>query len=96
MQLIIKLPERNPNSFDLSKANFEWYDESTNPKVTDIDNPEVPNMERLYTYSRTIWGPHDRGFYSYIIGFLGVDNQTFTTDESYQYDIRISLRMEQL
>lgn len=81
-----KTPERNPNSFDLSKANFEWYDESTNPKVTDIDNPEVPNMERLYTYSRTIWGPHDRGFYSYIIGFLGVDNQTFTTDESYQYD----------
>ena len=77
---------RNPNSFNLSKANFEWYDESTNPRVTDIDNPDVPNMERLYTYSRTIWGPHDRGFYSYVMGFLGVDNHTFTTGKDYQYD----------
>lgn len=78
--------ERNPNSFNLSKADFEWFDESTNPKVTDIDNPDITNMERLYTYSRTIWGPHDRGFYSYVMGFLGVDNQTFTTSKDYQYD----------
>lgn len=41
--------DRNPNSFDLSKADWEWFDESTNPRVTDIDNPAVPNMERLYT-----------------------------------------------
>lgn len=29
----------NPNSFDLSHADFEWYDESSNPKYADIDNP---------------------------------------------------------
>ena len=78
--------DRNPNSFDLSKADWEWFDESTNPRVTDIDNPAVPNMERLYTYSRTIWGPHDRGFYAYVIGFLGVDSRTYLTDKAYQYD----------
>lgn len=78
--------DHNPNSWDLSKANFEWYDESTNPAFTDIDNPDVENTIRLFTTSLTIWIPHNRGFKSYAIGFLTVDDNTFKTKEEYKYD----------
>lgn len=43
--------EANPNSIDLSKANFEWYIESKQ----DVDNPAVPNLDVYYCYSKTIW-----------------------------------------
>lgn len=78
--------ELNPNSFDLTTADYEWYDESTNPSFTDIDNKDVPNMERLFTYSATVWAPHNRGFHSYAIGFLEVDNDTYIKGNTYQYD----------
>lgn len=35
---------------DLSKADFEWYDDH----ALDVDVPEVPNMINLYGYSKTI------------------------------------------
>lgn len=51
----------NPNSFDLSTADFEWYDQSTNPSVVDVDNPAVTNLEKVYCYTLTIWGPNNQG-----------------------------------
>ena len=53
----------NANSFDLSKADFEWYD---NNKL-DVDVPEVANMIKSFSYSASIWTPHNRGFNSYVI-----------------------------
>ncbi|MDE6491174.1 MAG: DUF4876 domain-containing protein [Muribaculaceae bacterium] len=44
----------NPNSFDLSHADVEWYDESSVPSVQDIDSP-VPNMDKWYCYTASIW-----------------------------------------
>ena len=72
----------NPNSFDLSHADFEWYDDNER----DIDIIEVPNMEKIYSYSRTVWAPHNRGYHSYILfkldkskeAFLQENIQTFT------------------
>lgn len=40
-----------PGSLDQSHADFEWYDD--NPR--DTDNPDVPNLEKWYSYSLTIW-----------------------------------------
>ncbi len=75
----------NPNSFDLSGADFEWYDESTN-WVTDVDNPAVPNMDKWYCYTASIWGPHNRGFQSYAIAKIGVDKETFLRDYYYEFE----------
>ena len=53
--------EANANSFDLSEADMEWYDVSTSAGTTDVDNPDVPNMDKLYCYTQTIWVPHNQG-----------------------------------
>ena len=52
----------NSNSFDLSGATFEWYDNSTVASMQDIDNPSVPNLDIWFTYTKSIWILHDRGF----------------------------------
>ncbi len=51
----------NPNSWNLTTADYEWYDESTNPEYTDIDNPKVPNLERIYSSTLTTWSPPHTG-----------------------------------
>lgn len=55
--------ELNENSFDLSTANYQWYDSHA---TLSIDVPEVPNMEKYYSYSATIWILHNRGYVSFI------------------------------
>lgn len=55
--------EQNEYSFDLSNADFEWYD---NHKL-DTDVAEVPNLEKIVSYSKSVWTPHERGFKSYLI-----------------------------
>lgn len=77
----------NPNSFDLTKADFEWYDESTNPKVQDIDT-DVPNLEKIYAHTLTIWVPHNRGFKSYALARLGDDADHQLTAEQYLQDYK--------
>ncbi|MDE6133984.1 MAG: DUF4876 domain-containing protein [Muribaculaceae bacterium] len=66
----------NPNSFDLSHSDFEWYDESSNPKYSDIDNPAVENLDKWYCYTNTIWQLHNRGFKAY-----GIARIPITRDE---------------
>ena len=78
--------ELNPNSFDLTKANFEIFNESSRPEVyQDVDNPAVPNTKDVYTQSATVWTPHVRGVKSYIIGRLGVSADQWLTDYTYNY-----------
>ena len=57
--------EANANSFDLSSADMEWYDVSSSTGTVDVDNPNVPNMDKLYCYTYTIWVPHNQGHKSY-------------------------------
>ena len=75
----------NPNSWDMTKADYEWYDESTNPQFTDIDNPNVPNLERIYSSTLTLWSPHSQGFKSYALARMHADRKTFLTDYMYDY-----------
>lgn len=74
----------NENSFDMSDANVEWYDVSTNATVTDIDNPDVSNMDKIYCYTLTIWVPNNQGNTSFAIGRMPKD----LTDEQYLQDYR--------
>ena len=77
--------EYNPLSFDLSKADFEIYDESSNPKFTDTQNPDVPDMVNWYDYSATYFGMHNRGFKSYFLVKPEVDKDKFLSDYAYTY-----------
>ena len=75
----------NSNSFDLTKADFEWYDVSSNPSFEDTDT-EVPNLEKIYCYTATIWGPHNRGFTSFALARLGDDENNQLSKEDYLKD----------
>ena len=44
-----------PAALDLRNADFEWYDEVTSGSVMDTDNPDVPNLDKWFSYSPTIW-----------------------------------------
>lgn len=87
-QVDSKGQEINPNSFDLSSADFEWYDASTNPNVTDVDNPDVPNLEKIYCYTLTIWTPNVQGNTSFAIGRLpdSVSVEAYLRDYRFTYN----------
>lgn len=76
----------NPNSFDLSGADFEWYDKSTSAANQDVDNPDVPNLDIWFTYSLSIWVLHDRGYEGYIISLppYGVTRDSYL--ENYKWE----------
>jgi hypothetical protein len=76
--------QANPNSFNLSHADFEWYDVSSSPSITDIDSP-VPNLDKYYCYTATIWVLHNRGFKSYAIARMEADSATYFKEYKYTY-----------
>lgn len=77
----------NPNSFDLSKADFEIYNESSMPDYyVDVDNPDVPNTTDIFTTSATVWTPHVRGVKSYMIGRLGTTPEQWLQNYTYHYE----------
>ena len=74
--------ETNALSFDLSNADFEWYDETE--KNLDIDNPDVPNMERVYCNTKTVWIPNSQGNKVFGLAFISTDDEEYL--EKYVYD----------
>lgn len=80
----------NPNSFDLSKADMEWYDISSAPAHTDFDSPLVPNMDKWYCYTKSIWVLHNRGFRSYAIARIPVSKQEYLKEYRYTFRYTIS------
>lgn len=72
--------EANPNSFDLSHADFEWYDISSNPDYTDIDS-DVPNLEPMVRSSATVFTPHVRGVKTILLCRLGEPGHEISIDE---------------
>ena len=87
----------NANSYDLSKADFEWYDEDEYGEDTDTD---VPNLIKLITTGDDgeavgLWAPHSRGVKTYAIGYLGdeanpVSVSDFLTKYKYTYTYKMS------
>ena len=76
----------NPNSFDLSHADFEWYDVSTKPEHMDIDSELVPNLDKWYCYTLSFFVLHNRGFRSYAIARMPIDKETYLKNYLYTYE----------
>ena len=76
----------NPNSFDLSHADFEWYDVSTTPSHLDIDSPLVPNLDKWYCFTLSFWSLHNRGFRALGIARIPIDRDQYLTEYKYAYD----------
>ena len=72
-----------PNSIDLSDADFEFYDETSNPNFTDVDG-NAPNLDKWYCYTATIYQFHSRGFNSMAIAKMQTSKEDWL--ENYVYD----------
>lgn len=70
---------------DLSTADFEWYDNSTNENYVDVDNPEITNLDIWYTYSLTVTSLHQQGFKSYAIAYIPQDIDAVAYVENYKW-----------
>lgn len=55
---------------DNTDADFEWYDEVTTGSVRDTDNPSVPNLIKVFSYSKTVWLPNQQCNKSYVLARL--------------------------
>ncbi|MDE5743196.1 MAG: DUF4876 domain-containing protein [Bacteroidales bacterium] len=76
--------EANPNSIDLSKADFEWYFPDSK---LDVDNPEGENLSIYYCYTKTIWILNKQGNRAYAIGRLpqGMTADRYIAEYKYDY-----------
>ena len=76
----------NPDSFDLSHADFEWFDNSTLSSLQDIDNPDIPNLDIWFTYTNTIWILHVQGAQGCAIALppASVDKEKFLADYKWE------------
>ncbi len=83
--------EANPGSADLSKADFEWYTQSTSTSNPDIDNPDVPNLDMMYNYTKTVWVLAKQGNRAYAIGRLPTGMTSEQYLENYTYDYTYTL-----
>lgn len=75
----------NPNAFDLSHADFEWYDVSSSPSNLDIDSPIVPNLDKWYCYTNSFFILHNRGFKAWALARIPLDKETFLIENLYEY-----------
>ena len=68
---------------DLSHADFEIFDKSSNPKVQDEDNGAVKNLNSWFKESLTFTTLHVRGGKSYALARIKMDEQTFLKEKHY-------------
>lgn len=73
------------NSFNLSHANVEWYDVSKVASQQDTDNPDIPNMDKVFSYSNSIT-VLDQAQRAFGICRLKVSAEEFLTDYTYTAD----------
>jgi len=74
-----------PNSIDLTGADFEFYDETSNPNFTDPDGSAM-NLDKWYCYTATIYQFHSRGFNSMAIAKMQTTKEDWL--ENYVYDAK--------
>ena len=72
-----------PNSINLTGADFEFFDETSNPNFTDPDG-EAPNLDKWYCYTATIYQFHSRGFNSMAIAKMQTSKEDWL--ENFVYD----------
>ena len=75
----------NPTSFDLTGADFEWYNESTVTSIMDVDNPDVPNLEVWISGSMTIFILNSQMNSGYVLASVpsGMTAEQFASSEDY-------------
>ena len=71
-----------PNSIDLSDADFEFYDESSNANFTDPDG-KATNLDKWYCYTATIYQFHSRGFNSMAIAKMKTNKEDWLKNNVY-------------
>ncbi|PTL33768.1 DUF4876 domain-containing protein [Prevotella sp. oral taxon 376] len=76
------------NAVDLSHADFEFFDDNSGATWSDIDNLEVPNLDKWYCYTHTVFNFHNRGFKTYAIVKMNADKKTFLKDYFYLCNYR--------
>lgn len=74
--------QASENSFDLTHADVEWYDQSQVASQQDTDNPDVPNMDKVFSYSRSIT-ILDQSQRAFGIARLKVPAEKFLEDYAY-------------
>lgn len=81
----------NANSFDLSKADFEFYDISTN-NYKDEQNANVKDLERIFTTSASILVLNMKGNKAYAIGKIQGTIKDFLKNNNYdaQYNNNVN------
>ena len=81
----------NANSFDLSKADFEFYDISTN-NYKDEQNANVKDLESIFTTSASILVLNMKGNKAYAIGKIQGTIQDFLKNNNYdaQYNNNVN------
>ena len=65
---------------NLSHADFEIYDSSSNPRFQDTDNPGVPNLISYYKSSLTVSSFHQAGCTTIALVRVPVDAATYKKD----------------
>lgn len=73
-----------PGATDLSGANFEIYDISSNPKVQDTDNLEVPNLIPYYKASLTVHSFNQQGNTTIALARVPVTADEYTRDYAWE------------
>ena len=76
-----------PNALDHTDADFEWYDEVTTGTVRDTNNPAVPDLDKWFSYSNTIWIASNQCNRSYaIVRFpAGMTAESFLASQEGNY-----------
>ena len=72
----------NGASFDLSKADFEFYDESK-VSVKDEDNPSVKNLDKWYCYTQSFFILNMHGNNAYAIAKIRGTKDDFLKNNTY-------------
>lgn len=76
--------EYNSRSFDLSKADFEFFDDDAAGTVyPDTDGPTVPNLEKWYSESLTVSDFHNRGNMTVAIARMQGTKEDFLLNNKY-------------
>lgn len=69
---------------NLEQADFEWYDESSSASNQDEDTP-APNLDKIYSYSKSIWTPANQGNKSFALIRPETDHDTYLKNYKYDY-----------
>ncbi len=74
----------NPKSFNLTTADYEWYDE--NDRHPDVQT-EVPDLVKIYAATASVWSPHQRAIKTYAIAQIPeeVTPEAFVANNKVQY-----------